>query len=701
MACHGGRVTFVVPGSIVTATLPEPTSSEHPRPLSADEARAARLAARNDYWALQGTTVLAAVLLIYLGLNAGGFPRSTTGMVAAVVAVLLALRALLAPRTVRRPGALGMAGAGALLALAAWQLLSVGWSHSAWRAIAEFDRTALYLVVFLTYATLPRRRLQPLILSVGGAIVALALIGLAARLRPDLFTGAPGLSLHRLSYPLTYWNAMGVMCACALVVCLHAAADSSVPRAARIAGATAFPAVAATLYLTLSRGGIGAAVVGLVLYAVLGRPRGLVLAVAAVAVPTYLLVTSAYDAEALVSDTPLSAVALAEGRGLVPTVVLCCLAAGGLRALMTKLDAPLLRLPTPDLTRGRRAAVWGGAALLVAVVAVAAGGPSLAHRAYDDFVNDNPASTLRADQRARLTQTFNGGRIKTWELALDASKDHRWRGTGAGTFDLQWRRYRTGPDLVSQGHSLYVETLSELGIVGLAAVSVWLLALLTAAVARWRRRPAAAAVLAVIVAWALHAAVDWDWEIPAITLAPLILGAAATAVPARRSNGRRRLTPPLVGFAALLLGALPAVNALAETRIDQALRAYERGQCSTATARAYQAQSLLSMRPEPTAVLALCAAQAGRAGEAIGLSHETVAADPNDWEWNYLDALVVGASGGDPRPALMAARERDPRGVAPNGMLTVLGEAPRGRWAGRSRGAFIWIHNRAYRAIGG
>ena len=38
--------------------------------------------------------------------------------------------------------------------------------------------------------------------------------------------------------------------------------------------------------------------------------------------------------------------------------------------------------------------------------------------------------------------------------------------------------------------------------------------------------PAAAAVLA---AFALHVAVDWDWELPAVTLPALLLAAAALA----------------------------------------------------------------------------------------------------------------------------------------------------------------------------
>jgi hypothetical protein len=40
------------------------------------------------------------------------------------------------------------------------------------------------------------------------------------------------------------------------------------------------------------------------------------------------------------------------------------------------------------------------------------------------------------------------------------------------------------------------------------------------------RRPAYPAALAAFSAWALHAAVDWDWQLPGATLPALLAGAA-------------------------------------------------------------------------------------------------------------------------------------------------------------------------------
>jgi hypothetical protein len=75
---------------------------------------------------------------------------------------------------------------------------------------------------------------------------------------------------------------------------------------------------------------------------------------------------------------------------------------------------------------------------------------------------------------------------------------------------------------VRDAHSLYLETLAELGIVGFLAV----LALFGGVAACVRDQAAIGAGLA---AWAVHAGVDWDWEMPALTLVAVLLAGAAIA----------------------------------------------------------------------------------------------------------------------------------------------------------------------------
>src|SRR6185436_19716080 len=89
---------------------------------------------------------------------------------------------------------------------------------------------------------------------------------------------------------------------------------------------------------------------------------------------------------------------------------------------------------------------------------------------------------------------------------------------------------------VRDAHSLYLETLGELGLVGLALLLV-VIGALAWSILRARVRPVAlpraqvAAVGAAFAAWAVHAAADWDWQVPALTGLAMMLAAATMAVP--------------------------------------------------------------------------------------------------------------------------------------------------------------------------
>ena len=152
-------------------------------------------------------------------------------------------------------------------------------------------------------------------------------------------------------------------------------------------------------------------------------------------------------------------------------------------------------------------------------VALAAGAPDWAHRQVDTFLDSSPAP-LTSDQRSRLRVFNNGGRVAHWNVALDAWRAERLHGSGAGTFQNDWNRDRDVQTQVLDAHSLYIETLGELGVVGLALLLTALGAILAGLAWRLRGpgRPAAAAVLAATLTWAVHAGVDWDWELAAVTI---------------------------------------------------------------------------------------------------------------------------------------------------------------------------------------
>jgi O-antigen ligase len=147
-----------------------------------------------------------------------------------------------------------------------------------------------------------------------------------------------------------------------------------------------------------------------------------------------------------------------------------------------------------------------------------------------------------------------------WHVAWKEYRMNPVLGSGAGTFDSYWLHYRTVDSFARDAHSLYVETLAELGPLGLVLV----LAALATPFAGARRRldPLSAAAAGGYVAFVVHLGVDWDWELPAVTLAGVTCG-AALLVGIRNEAGRplRRRTR-----AALVLAALAAAGFSAARR---------------------------------------------------------------------------------------------------------------------------------------
>jgi O-antigen ligase len=133
---------------------------------------------------------------------------------------------------------------------------------------------------------------------------------------------------------------------------------------------------------------------------------------------------------------------------------------------------------------------------------------------------------------------------------------------------------------VVHAHSLYLEALSDLGVVGLVLVLASL-AVALAGLARRIEGPdrlAAGALLAAAIAWTVHAALDWDWQVPAVTAWLFAAGGAALAGPALRRGRRLSLLARAgLGAALLALAAGPALIAVSERQTEAALAAYDRG----------------------------------------------------------------------------------------------------------------------------
>jgi hypothetical protein len=335
----------------------------------------------------------------------------------------------LAARARRGPAPLGVALGGAFALFIVWTLLSATWSGAPARALFEFDRGLLYLSCWGLVAVVPRGSDGPrwVLRSLALALAVVALAGLLTRLSPEAFADVElGAAPDRLAWPVGYWNALGLVAALAASSRSGSPSDLDEPRPVRVLAAAVLPALAVTVYLTLSRGAIGAAAVGILVFVVLGRPRGLVTALPAVALPAAYAVARAYDLDVLVDGfDPRSAAAAAAGSDLTRATLLACAAAAVLRGLGTLADAPIARpsIGAPPLRV--RVGIWAGSLLVVAVVAVALGAPAAAERQWNRFTSP-PAVRGRAQRPRPPRDALQHGRLEHWRTARDA-----WQGGAA------------------------------------------------------------------------------------------------------------------------------------------------------------------------------------------------------------------------------------------------------------------------------
>ena len=614
-----------------------------------------------------------ALLTVFLGFNSGGFFVGATGAAAVVLSVLVAVRITVSDRPFAGVSAPLLIALAALSLYSAWTLLSAQWSGSPARAMLEFDRALLYLLALAALGSLPftSARLEAAVRAFGAAVVAICLAGLASRLFPDVVSIPLSDVPERLGYPISYWNSLGLMAAVGTIVCLHLASGPRQPRLVRALGAAANPLVVTTLFLTFSRGAIAVAIIGLAVYVVLGRPWGLLGSLAASGPTAAVALVATYGAERVGSEQFATAAGIAQGHELAATVVVCALIAGLVRLALTPIDDRLESAAQRSRrqVRGSRRGVVAVACLAAAVVAgalaLALDAPARVEAQITRFVEGNslPASS----PRERLTSAANNGRLDHWAVAVDAFAAAPLAGQGAGTYQLLWARDRESSFNVLDGHSLYLESLAELGIVGLALIVVTLLAIVVGLAARARGpdRSLHAALLAAVLAWAVHAGIDWHWEVPAVTAWVFALGGLAIAAPAgaERVSGPAALTRIVAALGCLLLAVTPALAALSQQQLGRSLAAFRRGDCPATIDSALNSISLVSVRPQPFELLAYCDVRAGRPDLAMKAMRRALARDPDNWEYHYGLALVRASAGLDPRPQARAALRLNPQSL--------------------------------------
>ena len=187
-----------------------------------------------------------------------------------------------------------------------------------------------------------------------GQFAAFVVVGgfaLVSRLLPHLLSAGNEIALNRLSYPITYWNGLGILLGLGVILGLHLASSEREPAWVRIAAAAAEPVLATALYLTLSRGAIVAVAAGLVVYLVAARPWGALAGLLAVLPSCALALVVAYDADLLVSSKPETPAAIAQGKHVALYVGLSMALAAILRIAGLPLDRRLRAVHVSGRTR--------------------------------------------------------------------------------------------------------------------------------------------------------------------------------------------------------------------------------------------------------------------------------------------------------------------------------------------------------------
>jgi O-antigen ligase len=635
-------------------------------------------------------------LVVYFAFNSGGFHPGAPAYVAIILCLVLVGRLAFSSAPFAGISRLWLLATAAFAAFALLTLLSGAWSHAPGVARVEFDLPLVYLLTMLVFGSIPRTRprLRWMLRGFATAAVVVCGAGLITRTLPHVWPTTPTIVNNRLSFPITYWNVLGLLAALGIVLCVHLSSDLREPRVSRVLGAGAVPILASTLLFTFSRGAMATCIVALVAYSLIGRPRGLLSSVLAAGPAAAIAVKVAYDANLLATLDPTTAGAVAQGRHVATVVVLCAVGASLLRAVLALvLDEPLRGIHLPAHVRAPVAWTgWGAIAAAAVIAAVALNGTITReyHRFLHPSLADNPADT-----RARLSDPSNTGRLDQWKVAWHQFERRPVFGQGAGMFANTWARRRPTPLFVVDAHSLYLETLDELGGIGLVLLLIPMVTVLArvASRARGRGRPLYGAVFAVLLGWALHAGVDWDWEMPVVTVVFFALGGFVLA---RRGHpdGRPRPDPRLptgwpsraaVGIACALVAVLPAFTWLSQRKLDDAAYAFSHGNCEAARQAALSSISILGNRPQPYEIVSYCDVRLGMPQAALASIRNALALDPNDWNYHYDLAVMQAAAGQDPRAAARQALSMDPREPLVQQEWVIFRTGNRARWRSTAR----------------
>jgi tetratricopeptide (TPR) repeat protein len=596
------------------------------------------------------------VLAVVLAAAEGGYAPVAWYPAALLAGGALALVALAVPAP--RPARWTAAAIGLLAAHAAWTYATIAWAGDRGAAWDAGGRALLYATAFATLALVPIASRAALAL-LGAAAVALAGIG-ALELASANAAADPFAALidGGFAEPIGYQNGNAALWTLAALPALAIAAHA---RLAIVRGALLGVVVllAGLGLLAQSRAWIVVAPAGaLALVALsparlrLAAPLALLAgAVAAMRGPA-LAVYDALEAPARADELLAEATRAIAGASIVAGLAMTAFAFAE-----PAIEKHWRRRPV----RGRRGAPSGGrrrraVAIVVAAAVAAVPLAALAASELPGAWREFAAGHERRGSGGDLS-SLGSNRADLWRVAWEAFLEAPAGGIGGDNYLAEYLRRGDTTEEPRHPHSLPLRALAQTGIVGALLLAGLLLA---AALALRRsprlRRPEGAVLVAVAgasaVYYGLHGAVDWLWEIPAVTL--LALAPVALALAPEPPAGRVPLVAGPRGWAALAVAAVAAAAALippyaAHLDMHEA-RSSWRAQPASAFAHVDRAARRNPVSAEPLLLEGTIAVQRGDSPRAAGAFAQALERRP-DVAYALLQLAALASERGDERTA--------------------------------------------------
>lgn len=559
---------------------------------------------------------------------------------------------------------------GLFAAFAIWVLISINWASDAERAFAQFDQVALYVAVLAIAIVLARRVPAPvLVAGVAVALCALAAVAVISRCFPSTFGLQSGIKdlpalKNRLSFPLGYWNGLGIEVALAYPLLLSIMTS----RRSRIVTALAafpLPILAAVMYLTSSRGAFAAAAVGIVALLALTPRRwptlaGVGLSGAAGAAAVAVLVPK----HALVDGDVNTALGVHQGHHAALWIAIACVITALVWAGLVEIGK---RVPAPPRIAGQ---VTAAALILLVVAAIV-----LAHPVakFDNFKRNPPIGNQTT---SHLLNSSGSGRWQFWSAAVSEFRAHPLNGGGAGSWKAWWLQHGSLRVYSEFAHSLYLEALGELGIVGLLLIGGGVLVAVAGAIrsARLLQSGDVAAAAACGISFFVAAAYDWVWQLAGIALVGVgMLGFALGALPSTRAAAAWRLGALRPALALIAVAAIvPQYVVLsAGSHLNSSRAAFNANDAGKARSEALAAKAIEPWAASPYLQLGFISEAEGHFNAAAHWLDEAIKRAPRDYR-NWLIAARIEGERGRARPAVRDLHEA--RRLYPNS--TAFGGSP-------------------------